>query len=173
MKCYAFLTIVLVLLILRGDALGDDLAFRTPSSATGAEMTVYPHSGLIPIPGIVRPSKQVTMASPMEGMLMTLCVREGQQVEANDVLATIDNRVTQAAVNLAQAAADRSANLQHAHEELKFADSLLERLLKLQSANGGSDFELLEARSAAHRDGACSSAGRRNHYGWRCETACG
>ena len=59
----------------------------------------------------------------------------------------MDNRVVRASVKLAQLAAERTAYLQHAREELKFAQSLLERLLQLRSANGGSDFELLEAKT--------------------------
>jgi len=98
------------------------------------------------------------MASPMEGMLMNLHVREGQVVRAGDVLATIDNRVDVAAVAVAQSAADCAANLRYAREELKLAESLLERLLALQSANAGSDYEVLEARTRVEKARATVAA---------------
>lgn len=104
-------------------------------------------SDLAPLPGIAHPSKRVTMASSVEGTLMAVHVREGQRVAAGDLLATIDDRVAQASVNVARAAADRSARVRHAEEELKFAEILAERLLELQSVNGGGDFELLQART--------------------------
>jgi cobalt-zinc-cadmium efflux system membrane fusion protein len=97
------------------------------------------------LPGVMKPSKQVTVSSPLEGMLMSLLVREGQQVGAGEILAVMDNRVSLASLNLARAAADRKADLQHAREELKLAADLLQRLQALKTANGGSEFELLEA----------------------------
>ncbi len=149
-KWYVILTIVLILPALRGETRGDDLTSRFRSHVAGAHVAAAEVVGerpaaLLAIPGIARPSKQVTMASPMEGMLMAMHVVEGQRVKANDVLATIDNHVAQAAVELARAAADRSATLQHAREELKLNESILKRLHELRSANGGSEFELLEA----------------------------
>ncbi len=98
------------------------------------------------------------MASPLEGMLMLVDVREGQHVHEGDVLAVIDNRVAQAAVDVARVAADRTADLQRAREEVKFSENLLERLLALKSANGGSDFELLEARTRVEQARATVAA---------------
>lgn len=89
---------------------------------------------------------------------MTLQVQEGQLVHDGDVLATIDNRVAQASVDVARVAADRSADLQRAREELKFAEDLLNRLVALKTANGGSEFELLEARTRAEQARASVAA---------------
>ena len=146
-KCYAILTIVMVLPFVPEAARGENPTTGSRSALSVTGLSDYLPPELIPIPGIMRPIRQVTMASPMEGMLMVVHVREGQRVSAGDVLATIDDRVSQAAVNVAQAVADRTADLRNACEELKFSESLLERLLALKSANGGSDFELLEART--------------------------
>jgi cobalt-zinc-cadmium efflux system membrane fusion protein len=85
------------------------------------------------------------MSAPTDGMLMDVCVSEGQHVKAGEVLAVIDNRVAQASVQAARAAADRSGERQHAIEELKFAQEVYDRQLSLQAAQNGSDFELLEA----------------------------
>ena len=61
---------------------------------------------------------------------MALHVREGQQVTSDEVLATMDNRVVQAAVQLAHASAERTADLEHAREELELSENLLKRLLR-------------------------------------------
>jgi RND family efflux transporter MFP subunit len=138
--------IILIVSLVQQSAVAEGAGTRTGKSQADAPPAVYPH-GSSPLPGLARPIREVTMASPLEGMLMTLEVREGQRVRAGEVLATMDNRVTQAAVGVAQAAADCSADLQHAREELELAQSLLDRLLKLRSANSGTSFEVLETRT--------------------------
>ncbi len=168
-KCYAILTIVLILPISRGETRGEDLTSRFRSDSTLAEGTVYPGDSLTALPGVVRPSQEVTMASPMEGMLMTMHVLEGQRVEANDVLATIDNHVAQAAVDLARAAADRKATLDHAREEFKLNESILKRLLALRSANGGTEFELLEARTRVEQARANVAAEQERQRQAKCQ----
>ncbi len=100
------------------------------------------------LPGVAVPSLQVIMSCPMEGMLMELHVREGQRVEAGQILAVMDNRVAQAAVAAARAGAERLAPIELARQELLFSQNLLQRLEALRTANAGSDFELLEAQYA-------------------------
>ncbi len=157
-KCYTILTIVAVLLFVRDAVRGEELATRPRFRPAWDAIADSPRTEPTPLPGIVRPIRQVTMASPMEGMLMNVHVREGQHVHEGDVLATIDNRVAQAAVEVARVVADRSADLHHAREEVKFSESLLERLLALQSANAGSEFELLEARTRVEKARATVAA---------------
>jgi RND family efflux transporter MFP subunit len=99
------------------------------------------------LPGIAIPSRQVTMSCPMEGMLMELHVQEGRRVEADQVLAVMDNRVAQAAVATARAAAERTAPIELAQQELLFSKNLFERLETLRTANAGSEFEVIEART--------------------------
>lgn len=99
------------------------------------------------LPGVAVPSRQVTMSCPMEGMLMELHVQEGRRVEAGQVLAVMDNRVAQAAVATARAAAERTAPIELARQELVFSKNLLGRLETLRTANAGSEFEVVEART--------------------------
>ena len=81
----------------------------------------------------------------------------------------MDNRVVKAAVELARAASDRSADLQHAREELKLAESVVDRLNSLRSANAGSDFELLEARTRAEQARATVAAEQEKQRQARCQ----
>jgi RND family efflux transporter MFP subunit len=103
------------------------------------------------LPGVAVPRRQVTMSSPLEGMLMRLHVTEGQHVEADQVLAVMDDRVARAAVAAARAAAERTAPIELARQELLFSRNLLERLQKLRNMKAGSDFEVLEARTRVEK----------------------
>ena len=86
------------------------------------------------------------MSAPLAGVLVDVRVKEGDEVEQGQVLAVIDDRVARAAVNAARAAADRSAEIEHARHGLKLAESLYARHLELQKADAGVDFELEQAR---------------------------
>jgi HlyD family secretion protein len=145
---HILLTIVLVLSPWSTRAAGEDQRGRFVERQLSGNIPADGHpTEFLPLPGIVQPVNQVTMSAPLEGMLRELHVREGQRVEEGELLAVIDNRVAQAAVNAARAAADRSGERQQAYEDLKFAQEVLARQLVLKAANGGSEFELLEAQT--------------------------
>jgi membrane fusion protein (multidrug efflux system) len=101
----------------------------------------------LPLPGIARPSREVAISAPLEGMLAEIRVREGQRVEQGEILAVIDNRVARASVSVAEAAADRTGEIQQAREEVRFSQIHLDRQQQLKVATGGSGFELLEAET--------------------------
>jgi RND family efflux transporter MFP subunit len=107
----------------------------------------HPKSRLFQIPhGIAQPSLRSTMSAPLQGVLMEVNVTEGASVEKGQILAVIDNRVAQAAVKMARVAADQAGAIEHAKYELALAESLLTRLLALERANAGAQYELEEAR---------------------------
>jgi RND family efflux transporter MFP subunit len=148
-KHHLLLTVVLVfpLLQLQFAASGEEPSKRAPDvRRTSEPVDRYPAEPL-PLPGIVQPSSQVTMSAPVEGMLMEVRVREGQRVEQGDILAVLDNRVAQAAVNVARIAADQTGEIQQSREELNFSKIHFDRQLELKAATGGSGFELLEAET--------------------------
>ena len=141
------LAVALVLPFLPTKASGEDRVHGTSGAALASPPVDRHPGGLLPLPGIVRPSNQVTMSAPLEGVLMEVRVQEGQRARRGELLAVIDNRVAEAAVKVARTAADRAGEIQQAREELKFAQIHLERQLKLKDATGGSGFELLEAET--------------------------
>ncbi len=102
--------------------------------------------------GIARPSQRATMSAPLQGVLVQLHVNSGDIVKKGQILAVIDNRVALAAVEAAEAAAHRTAAIDHSRHALALAHSLLVRHLKLQESQAGSDFELEQVR--AQRDQA-------------------
>jgi RND family efflux transporter MFP subunit len=104
-----------------------------------------PRSGLIP-QGIARPCQRATMSPSLQGMLVQVLVNEGARVEKGEILAVMDNRVAQAAVNAARAAAERKAEIEHAKLALALARSLFARHSALQESQAGAEFELEQAR---------------------------
>jgi membrane fusion protein (multidrug efflux system) len=120
---------------------------RAGETLSGANRSASSPAKWMPLPGIARPSRQVAISSPLEGMLAEVRVREGQRVEQGEILAVIDNRVARASVCAAEAAADQSGEIQQAREEVRFSQIHLERQRQLKVATGGSGFELLEAET--------------------------
>lgn len=144
----------ILLLIWAGTMLGVQLVAvsgdpdRPANEASpGAKTNLSAPTKWMPLPGIVRPSREVAISAPLEGMLAEIRVREGQRVEQGEILAVIDNRVTQASVRVAEAAAVRTGEIRQAQEEVRFSQIHLERQQQLKAATGGSGFELLEAET--------------------------
>ena len=84
--------------------------------------------------------------------MVDVLVKRGDQVKKGQILAVMDNRVALAAVNMAEAAADRAAEIEHAKHALVLARSLFARQSSLQDSQAGAEFELEQAR--AQRDQA-------------------
>lgn len=141
------LTILLAFTIVRSPAMGADHLPRRRAERPIPTARPLDTAQFDTLPGVVQPKQDVRMAPQTEGTVMRINVAEGQRVKEGEILAQIDNRVATAAVELARITAGRVAAIQHAREELSFSENLLSRLLALKSANAGSDFELLEARS--------------------------
>ena len=119
-------------------------SFSTDPDAT-SDADSIPH-------GIVRPRQRATMSAPLQGMLVEVLIEGGDRVEKGQILAVMDNRVAKAAVGAARAAAERTAEIEHAKHALALAESLLARHNALHDADAGAEFELEQAR--ARRDQA-------------------
>ncbi len=105
-----------------------------------------PASDLIP-EGIVQASQRATMSAPLQGMLEEMLVKSGDQVKKGQILAVMDNRVAKAAVESSRAAAERTAEIDHARHALVLARSLLARHTALSKAQAGAEFELEQAQA--------------------------
>jgi RND family efflux transporter MFP subunit len=92
------------------------------------------------------------MSAPLQGMLVEVLVKGGDQVKKGQILTMMDNRIAKAAVNAARAAADRTAQVDHSKHALALARSFFARHSSLQEAQAGAEFELEQAR--AQRDQA-------------------
>ncbi len=104
------------------------------------------------LPSIVRPTRDAALSAAVDGIVTRILVKEGQKVQAGDVVATLDNRVALANLTVARAAAARTAALQRARSELRWARRYLDRLLEAKDA--ASQHSLDQAKSAVDRAAA-------------------
>ncbi len=119
-------------------AWGENQTGKRPNPAT-SPMFQIPH-------GLAQPSQGTTMSPPLPGVLMEVLVTQGEKVEKGQILAVMDNRVTQSAVKVARVEANQAGAIEYAKYELALAESLLARLTALEQANAGAEYELEEAR---------------------------
>lgn len=104
--------------------------------------------------GIARPAQRARMSAPLPGMLVRILVNDGEEVERDQILAVMDDRVVRASVEAARAKAECTAAIDHARHALALADSFLQRHAALHAAQAGADFELEQAQ--AERDQAAA-----------------
>jgi RND family efflux transporter MFP subunit len=98
------------------------------------------------LPGIAEPGLQVTLSAPLDGVLMDILVREGDVVEAGQIVAIMDNRVSRAELQLAEALYARTTPRLRAELDLKLAENVLARLMAVGDRLAVSELELDQAR---------------------------
>ncbi len=107
------------------------------------------------LPSIATPIRSADVSAQVDGDVARLFVQEGDAVMAGQLLARINDRIPQAQVNVARAAAECEADLAIASGELRQARRLLDRMRKalargaVSAAEGDrveSECELAEAR---------------------------
>jgi len=96
--------------------------------------------------GIVRPSKQVTLTAPLDGVLEKLLVSEGDDVKADQPVARMDDDVQRAAVAVARLRADGNAEMRQAKLQLAEARIQHERFMQAFDEDAASDWEVRRAK---------------------------
>ncbi len=99
------------------------------------------------IPGVIRPSNQVTLSSTFDTQLGELRVQEGQSVSKGQILAVLDDRVVRAALHLAETQAKRSAQVDHAKAVLAKAEDSLNRIREAHELLAAAETELIAAET--------------------------
>ena len=110
-----------------------------------------PHLVLPPVlemlPGVVEPVQKITVSAPLGAELMTLSVGEGASVRRGQLLAIMDNRVAEAAVQVATQEAENDAEIRLASNQCEAAEQHLRRTIRAHQRNAASDRELDESKS--------------------------
>jgi RND family efflux transporter MFP subunit len=103
------------------------------------------------LPGITRPSLQVTLHPNVAGIVREILVKEGDSVRLGQPLVQMDDRVAAANLNAAEVAAAQSGPVELARAELAAAEQTLRRLESVTDlrAVAAQEFEL--ARSAVDK----------------------
>jgi RND family efflux transporter MFP subunit len=112
---------------------------EAPATDTAAE--------LARIEAFTEPYRDVAVAAGEMGTVATIEVGEGDIVSADSVLATLDNRVLQASLQVAMAGATAKGPLESAIAEVERLKHELEQLTLLQSRNHASQREVDRTRT--------------------------
>ena len=99
-----------------------------------------------PTRGLVRPSQQVVLRSPLAEQLERLHVAEGDHVEAGELLAELDSREQALAVEAARFEAESQGRLRKARLMVEETIFSLERFEDLLEKEAASDLEVRRAR---------------------------
>lgn len=102
------------------------------------------------LPGVVRPSGEVTLSVPFDTLLGEVHVAEGQLVSRGEIVAVLDDRVVRAALQVAEVQAQRTAQVDRARIALDRADDTLNRIRTIHGLNAAAEPELVAAK--AERD---------------------
>ena len=100
--------------------------------------------------GIALPERQVDLNAPVTGRIATVPVEEGQTVEAEAVLATMDSAVQEAVVAAAKLRAERASELNRAKLQLEEASVKLQSTKEAFEKGAAEDWEV--RRSRVERD---------------------
>lgn len=112
------------------------------------------------IRGPVKPSKQVVLNAPLDGVLKTRPVLEGDFVTAGQVVAQMNDDVQAARVSTARAAFDASADQRSAALAVEEATIVLERTTQAFEKGAATDWELRGAKLRLEQNKAGLDAAR-------------
>lgn len=96
---------------------------------------------------IMKPSLEVSVGAPVEGIIQDVHVDRGDWVSKGQVVVTLEASVEQATVALAKAKADAEATIKSTQAKIAFSTRKLERALDLYKSNSIAKHELDEAQT--------------------------
>ncbi len=111
-----------------------------------AAFTLPPAASAERIQGLVDPSREVTLAAPLDGIVAELHCEEGDRVTEGQVLALMDDRLQQVEVEKAQLRAEAEAPLQEAEAVLAEQQITVERAEASLAGGAAGDWEVRRAR---------------------------
>lgn len=97
------------------------------------------------LPGVVRPTSEVTLSTSFDSLLGELRVEEGQVVSQGQIVAILDDRVTRAAFRVAETQAKRTAKIDRAQAALENAEDALNRIRIVRDLNAATEPEVFAA----------------------------
>jgi len=95
----------------------------------------------------MKPSMEVSVGAPVEGIIQEMTVDRGDWVSKGQAVVTLEASVEQATVALAKAKADAEAPIKTTQAKMAFSARKLERALDLYKSNSIAKHELDEAQT--------------------------
>ncbi len=135
--------------------LAPDSIATTGSSVRNFEPTQTEQGSATPrfrkLRAVVQPERSVMLGVPLDGVLDTIEVREGDEVRAGQIVARMDSQIAEADLALARIEAERSGPIKRAESALKAANRRLEQIRGVFEQQGASTNEQLEAEETVER----------------------
>lgn len=97
------------------------------------------------IEGFTEPFRSIELSSDESGAIATMAVEEGQLVNTDDVIATLDSRVQKLQLEIATHLATSKSQLVAAEKTYQKRKEIAQRLTKLKARGHASDSELIRA----------------------------
>lgn len=96
--------------------------------------------------GLVRPSHQVQLNAPLDGLIGSIDVEEGQSVKAGDLLAKMDDSIQKVALAAARLRAADDSEIRRQKLLLAESDIQLERMVGLEKSGAAQEWEVRRTR---------------------------
>lgn len=96
---------------------------------------------------VIKPSAEISIGTPVEGLIHTVPVERGDWVTKGQVIVTLESSLEEAAVALTKAKADAEAVLNSSQLKVGFGSRKLERALDLIKTNSIAQHDVDEART--------------------------
>ena len=96
---------------------------------------------------LMKPSMEVSVAAPVEGIIQDVNVDRGDWVSKGQVIVRLEASVEKATVDLAKAKADAEATIKSAQAKIAFSTRKLERATELYKSNSIAKHEFDEAQT--------------------------
>lgn len=93
------------------------------------------------------PEQDIAVAAPEAGIIAKILVKEGEKVKQSQVLATLDNRVLEERLKIAQAKAKSYGEVNSAKARQRLRQDILSRLQPLLSQGAAQQTEVAQARA--------------------------
>ena len=119
----------------------------SPSSGSGDSGAAGSANDSRPIEAFTEPYRDIDVAAGEMGTVASVDVAEGDFVTAGSILATLDSRVLKTSLDVAQAGASATGQLDSALAEVERHQEELEKLIALQSRNHASQREVDRIRT--------------------------
>jgi RND family efflux transporter MFP subunit len=106
---------------------------------------IAPQGELEEIEGFTQPFRKIDLSSDETGAIATLAIREGDRVEAGDVVANLDSRVQDIQLQIAKKMASSTSQRSAAAKSLTKRRAISQRLEQMHTQGHASESEIIRA----------------------------
>jgi RND family efflux transporter MFP subunit len=115
--------------------------------AAGLYALVVPSAWAAEMACVIKPYAEISIGTPVEGLIQTVPVERGDWVKQGQVIVTLESSLEEATVALAKAKAEAEALLKSSQVKIGFSSRKLERALDLFKTNSIARHDVDEAQT--------------------------